>query len=114
LLLTFPGWHVEEGSVEGDDVDVRPFPSRAIVNLIGFLLFFATVLSMVGALYQHTTAATLTVLVDSSTAGLISGHVGAGAIALVWLGVILSGVVYTLIKMLQVAMDVFARALEDD
>jgi len=46
LLATFPGWHVETNQ-EGSDVDVKPFPKRAVSQAALAFVFIAAVFVLV-------------------------------------------------------------------
>ena len=49
LLATFPGWHVETNQ-EGSDVDVKPFPKRAVSQAALAFVFIAAVFVLVSLL----------------------------------------------------------------
>ena len=89
LLSTFPGWH-EEADSEGSDREVKPFPSRAVsyVALVcATVTFFMTLLS---AFWQHLSSSAGGTFSSLLTYGVVSGHVGAAAMALGWVAAGLS------------------------
>jgi hypothetical protein len=92
LLATFPGWHEEEDS-DGSVREVKPFPSRPVsMWALGFFSF-ALLLSFVTVLWQHLASAAAYTLAKTLTYDTIDAGVGAGAMALGWVGVGCSGVV---------------------
>jgi hypothetical protein len=84
-LASFPGWHEERDARTGSDIDIKPFPSRAVSKVVAFALGAASLLLMVSALWQHVAAATVVALVSSAVQGRdVVGHIGVASIALVW------------------------------
>lgn len=86
-LATFPGWHEERDARTGEDIDIKPFPSRPLSQAITMALLMASLLVLVSSLWQHVAATTLVTTVSSMSQGKLVGHVGAAAAVLVWLSV---------------------------
>jgi len=85
LFATFPSWHYEEDEFTGEQVDVKPFPSRAVVKFLLFSTMIASIFSLVSVLWQHTSAVTAVVMLEGSNSGFIRGSTGPAGIALAWL-----------------------------
>lgn len=89
LLATLPGWHQEHDAVTGSDLDIKPFPSRSVLQVILFALTFAALFLLASALWQHVAAASAATLIGSTSQGYLSGHVGSIAAILVWVPLVL-------------------------
>lgn len=92
LLATFPSWHEEEDS-DGSIREIKPFPSRAVSKTAVGLFALAFLLSFITVLWQHLGSAATYTLVKTLTYDTIDASVGAGAMALGWVGVGCTGVV---------------------
>jgi hypothetical protein len=84
-LATFPGWHEEHDARTGEDIDIKPFPSRSVSHMCLFMCCLATLFLLTSALWQHVAAATAASIISSSTQGYLSAHVGPAAATLIWL-----------------------------
>lgn len=84
-LSTFPGWQEEVDAVTGSDVDIKPFPNRAVMRLCIAASALASALILIAALWQHVAAACAVAVIGAVTQGYVVGHVGTAAVALVWL-----------------------------
>nr|POE72060.1 hypothetical protein CFP56_11936 [Quercus suber] len=89
LLATFPGWHVERDQFTGSDIEIKPFPSRPVTLVAFFTLALATLFVLASALWQHVASASAAALIESTSQGYLSGHVGPAAAALVWASLVL-------------------------
>ncbi|KAK0656300.1 Ca2+ regulator and membrane fusion protein Fig1-domain-containing protein [Cercophora newfieldiana] len=103
LLATFPGWHDEEDS-EGSERQVKPFPSRRVSQIALSLYTAAFLLSFITVLWQHLGSAAAYTLANALTYDTIDASVGAGAMALGWVGVGLSAL--TALGMLLMIMSI--------
>jgi len=84
LLATFPGWHVEVNS-SGSDVDVKPFPSKPISQLVCVLLIGSSFVLFVATLWQHSAAVIVAAMMPRFTSPALTTHVSPIAVALEWL-----------------------------
>jgi hypothetical protein len=105
LLGTFPGWVTEEDS-DGSEREVKPFPSRTVSRVALISVSAASVFALVAALWQHLSSAATSTMTGTLMYGTVSGQVGAGAMAMGWVGTGLLFVVMIglLIMMLQMAV----------
>ena len=104
-LATFPGWVEEHDETTGSDIDVKPFPSRAVSQAIAFVLLMASLLILMSCLWQHVAAASVVTTVSSMSQQRIAGHVGAVAAVLVWLSLTL--VVFTFLGILVMIISIY-------
>ena len=111
-LATFPGWVEEHDETTGSDIDVKPFPSRAVSQAIAFVLLMASLLILVSCLWQHVAAASVVTTVSSMSQHRIAVHVGAVAAVLVWLS--LTFVVFTFLGILVMIISIYALDLLTD
>jgi hypothetical protein len=85
-IATFPGWHEDRDARTGSDIDIKPFPSRPVLQAVAWALVAASLLLLVSALWQHVAAASVVAIVSTTAQGKeVVGNVGATSIALVWL-----------------------------
>ncbi|KAK2771100.1 hypothetical protein CKAH01_14478 [Colletotrichum kahawae] len=103
LLATFPGWHEEEDS-EGSDREVKPFPSRPVTYLALACVLFSAIIALLAAFWQHMSSSAAVVMAGVFTRGDITGHVGAGAMALGW-------VLVSLLFLISLALLVFILSI---
>ena len=89
-LATFPGWHEEVDERTGEELEIKPFPSRDISRAAAKVLDLGAFLLLVSAIWQHVAAASAASMISSATQGHVTTHVGAWAVALVWVGFVLS------------------------
>jgi hypothetical protein len=105
---------VEEGSSDGVDVDVRPFPSRAVCQVALALIFVSSIFVLISVLWQHTASVGAATITEDFGNGSVHSGVGTTAMILGWFGFVLFLIVVFCLIGLLVAMSVFARALEED
>lgn len=86
LLATFPGWHAETDSRTGSDVDVKPFPSRAVSQVALALIFIASIFVLVSVLWQHTASVAAAQIARDLGNGSVRSGVGTAAMILGWFG----------------------------
>jgi uncharacterized membrane protein len=111
-LATFPGWVEEHDEATGSDIDVKPFPSRAVSQAIAFVLLMASLLILVSCLWQHVAAASVVTTVSSMSQQRIVGRVGAAAAVLVWLS--LAFVIFTFLGILVMIISIYTLDLLTD
>jgi uncharacterized membrane protein len=111
-LATFPGWVEEHDEATGSDIDVKPFPSRAVSQAIAFVLLMASLLILVSGLWQHVAAASVVTTVSLMSQQRIVGHVGAAAAVLVWLS--LAFVIFTFLGILVMIISIYTLDLLTD
>ena len=63
---------------------MKPFPSEPISRLICGILFVASFLALLSALWQHTAAVAFATTVQNMAYGSVKSKVGAAAIGLGW------------------------------
>ena len=85
LLATFPGWH-EEHDDDGDDREVKPFPSRPVSQIALALIFVASVFVLVSVLWQHTASVGASTIAQDLGNGSVKSGVGTAAMILGWFG----------------------------
>lgn len=100
-FFTFPGWHEDVDRSDGELIDVRAFPSRAVLQIIIALLALCFLFALTAGIWQHSAAAAAASTMDTVCLGAVSTDVGATAAALTWasvavLLVVLAGAVVTL------------------
>jgi len=84
LLATFPGWH-EERNGDGSDVDVKPFPSRAVSQVALAMIFISSIFVLVSVLWQHTASVAGAQVAQDLGNGSVRSGVGTSAMVLGWL-----------------------------
>jgi hypothetical protein len=89
-LATVPGWHTEIDERTGSEIDVKPFPSRDVIRPTAKVMDLGAFLLLVSAIWQHVAAASAASMISSAAQGQLTTHVGAGAVALVWVGFIMA------------------------
>lgn len=103
LLGTFPGWH-EETDLSGQTIEVKPFPSRPVIQAVMALLRLAALASGVSALWQHVAAVAAADMVEFTTYDNVKAAVGTISMILSWTG--LGMLVLTLL-----GMDIMDRSI---
>jgi hypothetical protein len=111
LLATFPGWYEEEDS-EGSEREVKPFPSRTVSQIALALYSFAFLFSFITVLWQHIGSAAAHTLAKTLTYDSIDVSVGAGAMALGWVGVGCIGVTAFGLLVIILAIRVLASIID--
>ena len=84
-LATFPGWHEDIDERTGQAIDIKPFPSRPVMQVCLFLSALSSIFGLASALWQHVAAAAASSLASSITQNDLKGCVGSIAAALVWI-----------------------------
>ncbi|KAK2798188.1 hypothetical protein FQN51_007874 [Onygenales sp. PD_10] len=83
LLGTFPGWH-EEIDEDGNEREVKPFPSKPISQLATILAGIGSVLTLVSAFWQHISSSGGVTMSEGLYYGAVKGHIGTVAMVLGW------------------------------
>ncbi|KAK3672444.1 hypothetical protein LTR78_007751 [Recurvomyces mirabilis] len=113
-LATFPVWHNEVDEGTGSEIDIKPFPSRPVARVCRFASGLATFLALTTALWQHIAAAAAAAsMVEEATGNGVSGHIGAAATALAWLGFGFSGLATIGIAVMIYSISVLNRLTDD-
>lgn len=84
LLLSFPGWHVEDTGDE--EAEVKPIPSRPVSQVALALIFVASVFILVSVLWQHTASVAASSIAQDLGNGSVKSGVGSSAMVLGWFG----------------------------
>lgn len=86
LFSTFPGWH-EEIDDDGQECDVRPFPSPITLNSAFTTSTLASLLALVSMLWQHIASVAAATTAENMAYGTVKSLIGLNAMALGWAGV---------------------------
>ena len=113
-FLVFPNWREEVDEQTGSVVDVKPFPSHAIMRILLVAIAFATTLAFAAALWQHTSASSIVCLAETASRGSVHASVGIGAVVLVWLTVLLLALVFLAMLPAVLAVTVLDRLTDED
>ncbi|KAL3429989.1 Ca2+ regulator and membrane fusion protein Fig1-domain-containing protein [Aspergillus tetrazonus] len=82
-MATFPGWHTEiDGG--GDEINVKPFPSRPVAQLVLSFDALASMVLIVAVLWQHVAVVAHAVMGEAAFGSAVKGDVGAVAMGLGW------------------------------
>jgi hypothetical protein len=111
LLSTFPGWQTEEGS-DGSEREVKPFPSTPVSQVALISALAASVLALVAALWQHLSSAATSTMAGTLMYGTVSAQVGAGAMAMGWVGTALLFVVMFGLLIMILSMKVLEQVMD--
>jgi hypothetical protein len=84
LLATFPGWHYEHDEETGNDIDVKPFPSRPVAQLVLVSSLSSAIFPLVATLWQHTAAIATASAIRSAHYGNVSVSIGVVSLVLMW------------------------------
>ena len=82
-MATFPGWHDEVDSDDGDR-QVKPFPSRPVSQVAVSIIFIASVFVLVSVLWQHTASVAASVIAQDFGNGVVRSGVGTSAMVMGW------------------------------
>jgi len=86
LLGTFPGWH-KDVDAEGDEHEIKPFPSRLVTSVALACLILSFIFALISTLWQHIAAVAVATSLSTFIGGAITSHVGATSMALGWTAV---------------------------
>lgn len=109
----FPGWHPERDALTGLAIDVKPFPPRPLCQVSLVCFYFAALLALVMALWQHTAAVAAGSVVESMGYDNISTQMGSAAIAMSWGGCGLLVVVGWWLNIMMMSMNVLQQLTAD-
>ena len=113
-LSTFPGWHEEHDPRTGSDIDIKPFPSRTTSLIVALELALGSLLWLTAGLWQHVAAAAIGTMLSSTAQGDIDSHVGAAAVALVWVCLALVSVSFVGIVVMIMSISMLYRLTDED
>ena len=85
LLGTFPGWHTSQRA-DGEELEVKPFPSRPVSQVALATIFIASVFVLVSVMWQHTAAVAASTIAQDLGNGSVRSGVGTSAMVLGWFG----------------------------
>ncbi|CAG8118477.1 unnamed protein product [Penicillium salamii] len=113
IISTFPGWH-EETDDTGSEREVRPFPSRPLMqlSLVSSILGFA--FGFISLLWQHINSSSTATMAEILTYGAVEGHIGTAAMALGWVSVFAVSMTSMGILVEILSMSLIIRKLTDD
>jgi hypothetical protein len=114
LLATFPGWHEERDERTGSDIDVRPFPSRAVSQVALTASFVAAVELLIGGLWQHVGSVGAAAMADSANYGNVRTDIGVGAMTMAWVGFAVETVVMVGLLVMILSIIVLDRLTDND
>ena len=113
LLYTFPGWHYEHDDETGTDIDVKPFPSRPVAQLVLMTSLPSAVFALIAALWQHTGAISTASAIRSVYYGNVSVSVGTVSLVLMWGSFVAMAVVAIGMYVMLLSMSVLDRLTDD-
>ena len=112
ILASFPGWH-EELDENGEEKDVKPFPSRPLVQCALALSALATAFAFVSSLWQHIAAVAAATVAQSMAYGTVESHIGAASVSLGWAGLGLMVVTTIGLAMTISSLDVITNLVDE-
>ena len=114
LLSTNPGWH-EELDSEGNERDVKPFPSRWRFNTNFYIALAAALLALVSVLWQQSAAVAYSLALQAFGKGAVECGIGVSAMVLGWAGVsvlMVTGLMHLTALLVSIVLD--KMTLEED
>lgn len=105
LLATFPGWHEEQDERTGSEIDIKPFPSRAVSQTALALIFISSIFLLVSVLWQHTASVAAAQVASDFGNGSVKSGVGAAAMVLGWFS-------FTLLIIVTIALLVMIMSIQ--
>lgn len=114
LFATFPGWHYEHDEITGSEVDVKPFPSKSVMQVCLGLSVVAAMTMLVMSLWQHTAAVAARSTMLAGSYGNVSAEIGAAAIALSWISCAILFTVTIGVLVMLLSMSALDRLTRDD
>ncbi|OJD27329.1 hypothetical protein ACJ73_01281 [Blastomyces percursus] len=87
--LIFPNWHTEVNS-EGSDLDVKPFPSRAVSRVALGFVTLASLLTFVSVFWQHISSTASVTMHEELYYGVVKANTGVIAMVFGWGGFLAS------------------------
>ncbi|KAK2802529.1 hypothetical protein FQN50_007335 [Emmonsiellopsis sp. PD_5] len=112
LLATFPGWH-EEVDPDGQEREIKPFPSRPVSQAALALIFVASVFILVSVLWQHTASVAASTIAQDLGNGSVKSGVGTSAMILGWFGFGLLVVVTIGLLVMILSISMLAQLTDD-
>lgn len=93
---------------------MKPFPSHTISKTLVATLGFAVPLAFTAAHWQHTSASSVACLAEMASGSSVSAIVGGGAVALVWIPVVLLALVFVALLVMLIAIQMLDRLIDDN
>jgi hypothetical protein len=113
LLSTFPGWH-EEVDAAGEEVELKPFPSRAVAAFVQATHVLAALFLMVAILWQHIAVVAHSATTEAVFKGAVRGDVGAVAMGFGWGALGMNVIVVLGLIVMNLNLRLLAELTEDD
>ena len=85
LILTFPGWHIVRDD-DGEDREVKPFPSRPVSHIALTASTLASLLALVSMIWQHTASVAAATTAQHLGYGTVKSAIGSASLVLGWVG----------------------------
>jgi hypothetical protein len=113
LLATFPSWHQEHDPATGSEIDVKPFPSRPVLQVALACSFVAAMLFLIASIWQHVGAVGAAAIADITGYGNIRTAIGTNAMIMVWASFIVCTVVAIGLTQLLLSIQLLDRLTDD-
>ncbi|KAF1997859.1 hypothetical protein P154DRAFT_622081 [Amniculicola lignicola CBS 123094] len=113
LFCFFPSWEEGRDFETGSDLGVMSFPNRRILKLCSASSGLATLFAFTSALWQHTSAAAASTVLEMTTGLVVKASVGTVGTALVWLGFVLWLVVFIFVMLIYLSLSLLDRLTDD-
>ncbi|KAF7122253.1 hypothetical protein CNMCM5793_000210 [Aspergillus hiratsukae] len=113
LLTTFPGWH-EEVDQDGEEREVKPFPSPKVSQAALGTSALGFIFGLVSILWQHINSSAAGTMSESLTYGAVEAHVGTAAMILGWAAVVCLGIVALALLVMIMSIRVLHMLTEDE
>lgn len=113
LLASFPGWHYEQDDETGADIDVKPFPSKPVAQLVLVSSLSSAIFTLVATLWQHTAAIATASAIRSAQYGNVSVSIGVVSLVLMWASTALLATTVTGMLVMLKSMSVLDRLIQD-
>ncbi|RHZ64666.1 hypothetical protein CDV55_103919 [Aspergillus turcosus] len=113
LLATFPGWH-EEVDEDGSEREVKPFPSRRVMQVALGSSALSFIFGLVSILWQHINSSAAGTMSESLTYGAIESHVGTAAMILGWAAVVCLGIVALALLIMILSIRMLTMLVDDE
>jgi hypothetical protein len=114
LLATFPGWHEERDERTGENVDVKPFPSRPVSQIALAASFVSAVHLLIASLWQHVGSVGAAAMAESANYGNVRTDIGVSAITMIWVAFTLQLVVTLGLLVMILSIIVLDRLTDSD
>ncbi|KAF1962843.1 hypothetical protein CC80DRAFT_530744 [Byssothecium circinans] len=113
LLATFPGWHEERDAGTGSEVDVKPFPSRPVLEVSSTSAVVAALLCLVASLWQHVGSVGAATMSETANYGNVKAEIGTSAVVMGWVSFSLMTISAIGVVCIMVSIRVLDRLTDD-